>query len=112
MNDARNLYIIENILSNYKVQRRIYAILCEKIAQSSKRYLELLDLDEIQALNLDLVANDGGIQPIEKYSDCVELLQPFDLFYYINGRLPYTTGLLPIPDGEFRAFVDGQKISI
>ena len=62
--------------------------------------------------NLDLAANGGGIQPIEKYSDCVELLQAFDLFYYINGRLPYTTGLLPIPDGNFPSFVDSQKISI
>ena len=61
-------------------------------------------------LNLDLAANGGGIQPIEKYSDSVELLQAFDLFYYINDRLPYTTGLLPIPYGEFPAFVGGQKI--
>ena len=40
------------------------------------------------------------------------MLQVFALFYYINGRLPYTTGLLPVPDGEFPAFIDGQKISI
>ena len=77
-------------------------------AESFKRYLESLDVDQIQALSLDLAANGGG----EKYSDSVELLQVFYLFYYINGRLPYTTSLLAIPDGEFPAFVDGQKISI
>ena len=102
----------ENILSNYKVERRIYAVLYEQIAENFKRYLESLDFDEVQALNLDLYANDGGIQPIENYSDSVKLLQAFDLFYFINGRLPYTTGLLPIPNGEFRAFFEGQNISI
>ena len=103
----KNLYVIENILSNYRVQRRIYAVLYQEIAESFKRYLESLDFDEIQALNLDLAANRSGIQRIEKYSDSIELFQTFDLFYYISGRLPYTTNLLPIPDGEFPAFVDG-----
>ena len=110
--DKRSLYIFENILSNYRIQRRIYGVLYQQIAESFKRYLESLDFDETQALNLDLAANGRGIQPIEKYSDSVELLQVFDLLYYINGRLPYTTGLLPIPDGEFPAFVVGQKISV
>ena len=44
------------------------------------RYLESLNFDEIQALNLNLTANGGGIQPLENYSDCVELLQAFDYF--------------------------------
>ena len=39
-----------------------------KIAERFKRYLESLEFDEIQVLNLDLAANGGGIQPIEKYS--------------------------------------------
>ena len=99
--DKRSLYIFENILSNYRVEGRVYAVLYQQIAESFKRYLESLDFDDIQTLNLDLAANGGGIQPIENYSDSVELLQVFDLFYYINGRLPYTTGLLPIPDGDF-----------
>ena len=110
--DERNSYIFENILSNYRVERRVFPVLYQQIAESFQRYLESLDFDEMQALNLDLAANGGAIQPIENYSDCTELLQVFDLFYYINGRLPYTTGLLPIPDGNFPAFVDGQKISI
>ena len=110
--DERSLYIFENILSNYRVERRVHAILYQQVAESFKRYLQALDFDEIQASNLDLAANGGGIQPIENYSDFVELLQVFDLFYYISGILPCTTGLLLIPDGDFPAFVDRHKISI
>ena len=106
------MYIFENILSNYRVERRVYAVLYQQIAERFKRYLESLDFDEIQALNLDLARNNGDIQPIKNYSGSVALLQVFDLFYYINGRLPYTAGLLPIPDGDFPAFVDRQKFSI
>ena len=50
--------------------------------------------------------------PIENYTDATDLLQVFDLFYYINGRFPFTTGLLPIPDRDFPAFVGDQKLSI
>ena len=52
--NEKNLHIFENIFSNYRVQRRIYAILYEEIAESFKRYLESLDFGKIQALNLDL----------------------------------------------------------
>ena len=112
VNDAQNLHIFENIFSNYRVQGRIYGVFYQEITESFKRYLESLDFDKIQTLNLDLAVNGGGIQWIKNYLDAVELLQAFDLFYYINSRLPYTTCLLPIPDADFPAFVDGQKISI
>ena len=69
------------------------------IAENFKIYLESLDFNEIKVLNLDIKVNGGGLLPIENYSDSVELLKAFDLFYYINGRLPLTTGLLTIPDG-------------
>ena len=110
--NEKTLHIFENIFSNYRVQRRIYAILYEEIAESFKRYLESLDFGEKQALNLDLAGNGGTTQPIENYLDSVKLLQAFDLFYYINSRLSYTTGLLPIPDLDVPAFGDGQEISI
>ena len=82
------------------------------IAKKFKSYLESLDFEEIQALNLDIKANGGGLLPIEQYSDSVELLKAFNLFYYINGRLPFTTGLLTIPDSNVPNFVKIQKISI
>ena len=91
INDAQNLYIFYNILSNYRIQRRIYRVLYQEITESFKRYIESLEFDEVEAVNLDLGTNGSGIQPIEKYSDCVELLQAFHLFYHINDRLLYTT---------------------
>ena len=70
--DERSLYIFENILSNYRVGRRVHGVLYQQITESFKRYLESRVFDEAQALNLDLAANGGGIQPIENYSDSVE----------------------------------------
>ena len=95
-----------------KSKRILYATLYQRIAESLKRYLEPLDFDEIQALNIDLATNGGGIKLIENYSDSTELLQVFNLFYDMNRTLSYTTGLLQIPEGKFSAFADGQKLSI
>ena len=82
------------------------------IAENFKSYLESLDFDKLTALNLDIKTNGGGLLPIEQYPDLVELLKAFDLFYYVNGRLLFTTGLLTIPDGYVPNFVKDQKISI
>ena len=83
-----------------------------KICHNFQEFLHSLDFDEIQALKLDMQANRGGLLPIENYSDATELMLEFDLFYYKNRRFPFTTGLLPIPDGNFPVFVVDQKISI
>ena len=34
------------------------------------------------------------------------------MFYYINGRLPYTDGHLFVPDGEILAGIFGEKLSL
>ena len=41
-----------------------------------------------------------GVKSVVEIEDCIELLRLFQLFYYLNGRLPLTNGLLPIPDVE------------
>ena len=89
-----------------------YPVLYQDICLNFEEFLHSLDFDEIQALNLNIQANGGGLLSIENYLDSTELLHAFDLYYYINGRFPYTTGLLPIPDGNFQAFVGDQKILI
>ena len=61
---------------------------------------------EIEQLDADLKANGWGVKSIVEIEDCIELLKLFQLFYYFNGRLPLTNGLLPIPDGETP---DGSK---
>lgn len=51
-----------------------------------------------------------GVKPITEIEDSIKLLNLFQLFYYLNGRLPPTNGLLPIPNRETP---DGsEKISI
>ena len=106
------MYILENIVSNFKISRTIYAVLYQDIYHSFQEFLQSLDFDEIQALHINIQANSMGLLPIENYIDTTELLQVFDLFYYMNGRSPFTTGLLPIQYGDFPAFVGDQKISI
>ena len=99
------MHILENIESNYSISRRIYAVLYQDICHTLQEFLQSLDFDEIQALNLDIQVNGGGLLLIESYTDAVELLQVFDLFYYMNGQFPFTTA-------DFSAFVGHQKTSI
>ena len=56
--------------------------------------------DEIEQLDADLRSNCWGVKSIVEVEDGIELLKLFQVFYYFNGRLPLTNGLLPIPDGE------------
>ena len=92
--DDRSLYILGNIESNFKISRRNYAVFYQDICHTFQEFLQSLDFGNIQALNLNIQANDGGLLPIENYTDTIDLLQVFDLFYYMNGRFPFTTGLL------------------
>ena len=103
--------IFAKIETNYKISRGVYGSLYYDIAENFKRYIESLDFIEKQALNINIRANGGGRLPIENYSDSVELLRAFEFFSYINGRLPFTNGLLTIPDGDFPKIVGEQKIS-
>ena len=110
--NEKEAQIFSQIETNYKICRRVYGMLYYDIAENFKSYLESLDFDEIQVLNLNIKANGGGLLPIENYSDSTELLKEIALFYYINGRFPFTTGLLTIPDVEAPSFVNNKKISI
>ena len=99
------MHILANIESNYRISRRIYAVLYQDICHTLQEFLQSLDFDEIQALNLDIQVNGGDLLLIENYTGTVELLQVFDLFYYMNGRFPFTAA-------DFPAFVGHQKTSI
>ena len=74
------------------------------------QYINTLSLDKIKQLDGDLKANVWEVKPILEIEDSIELLNLFQLFYYFNGRLPLTNGLLPILDGETPNGV--EKISI
>ena len=70
------------------------------VADSFIDYFHLPDSDEIQELDDDLRANVWGAKSLLEIENAYELLTIFQMFYYLNGRLPLTNGLLIVPDGE------------
>ena len=82
------------------MNRRVYQFLFSDIAQSFFEYIHSFDPDEIQELNSDLKENGLGVQSIAEIQDAHHLLTIFQLFYYLNGRLPFTNTLIIVPDGE------------
>ena len=64
------------------------------------QYINTLAPDEIEQLDDNLRSNGRGVQSIVEIEDSIELLRIFQMFYYFNGRLSLTNGLLPVPGGE------------
>ena len=88
------------IEKNFKLCRRVYQSLFVDIADVFIQYIYSLELDKIKELDDDIKANGWGIESIVDMQNSFELLQIFQLFDYLNGRLLLTNGLLPVPDGE------------
>ena len=82
------------IEENHRVCRRVYQAFFYKIAETFIQYVNTLAPNEIEQLDVDLKANGWRVKPIVEIEDCIELLKLFKLFYYFNGRLPLTNGLL------------------
>ena len=96
----RSLNIIDTIEKNYKISRCVYQSLFIDVADSFIEYIHLLDVDEIQQLDYDLKANGWGTKSLREIENAYELLTIFQIFYYFNGSLPLTNGLLIVPVGE------------
>ena len=60
----------------------------------------MLDIDEIQELYNDRRTNDWGAKSLYETENATKMFSNFQLFYYLNGRLPLTNSLLTVPDGE------------
>ena len=78
----------------------MYQYLYADIADIFIEYINSLDADEIQELDEDLKTNGWGAKAALEIENSFELLSIFQLFYYLNGRLPLANGLLVVPDGE------------
>ena len=96
----KNPEIIETVESNYKISRRVYQALFIDIADSFIEYIPSLDTNKIQKFDDDLKANGWGVKSLLEVENAYELLTLFHMFYYLNGRLPLTNGLLIVPDGD------------
>ena len=91
--------IIDTVGKNYRISRRVYQSLFVDIADSFIEYIHSLNVDEIQQLDDDLKANEWGTKSLLEIENAYEPLTIFQMFYYFNGRLCLTNGLLIIPDG-------------
>ena len=60
----------------------------------------MLDIDKIQEVDEDCRNNDWGAKSYYEIENATKMLSNFQLFYYLNGRLPLTNSLLPALDGE------------
>ena len=69
-----------------------------------------MTLGEIEQVDNNLKANGWGVRSIIQIENSMKLSCIFRMFYYYNGRLPLTNGLLPVPDGGTP--FDSEKISL
>ena len=68
--------------------------------------------DEIDEIKNDFQANGNGLLSVQDTENATELFSLFAVFYYLNGRLPYTDGHLLVPDGEISPGIQGEKLSL
>ena len=68
--------------------------------------------DEIDEIKNDFQANGNGLLSVQDTENATELFSLFAVFYYLNGRLPYTDGHLLVPDGEISLGIQGEKLSL
>ena len=97
---------------NYRVARRVYASTCANKAEQFKIYLNSLPPDKIGEIENNFRANGNGLLSVCQTESATELFDSFAMFYYINGRLPYTDEHLFVSDGETHPGITGKKLSL
>ena len=90
----------------------MYALVYANIAEQFKIYLNSLPPDKIDEIENDFRANGNSLLSVHQTESAIELFDSFAMFYYINGRLPYTDGHLFIPDGQTLPGIIGEKLSL
>ena len=68
--------------------------------------------DEIDEIENDFRTNKNGLLSVRDIESATDLFDSFAISKYKNGRLPYTTGLLFVPDGETPAGIQGEKLNL
>ena len=68
--------------------------------------------DEIDEIENNFRANGNGLLSVRDAASATELFDSFVMFYYINGRLPYTDGHLFVPDGEIPPVIQGENLNL
>ena len=104
--------ITKSMKHNYRVAQRVYASTYADMAEQFKIYSNFLPPDKIDETENDFRVNRNGLLSIRQMESAVEPFDSFAIFYYINGRLPYTDGHLSVTDGETPAGIIGEKLSL
>ena len=68
--------------------------------------------DEIDEIVNDFRANGNSLFSVTDAQSATELFHSFAMFYYIKGRLPYTTSHLFVPDGEIPPGIKGKQLRL
>ena len=83
--------------------------------QNNLKFIKIpyrLTPDEIDELQNAFRANGNGLLSVCQTESTTNLFDSFAMFYYINGRLPYTDRYLFVPDGETLPGIIGKKLSL
>ena len=84
--------MIERMIKNYKILRRIHNDLYKSVADNFKFYIDNLSEVDLEEIDADIVSS--GLNSIKHIENSTELLMLFDYFYFINGHFPTTTNIL------------------
>lgn len=82
-----------------------------KHCRNFQAYLFSPDFSEQEEIENDIGTNSSRIFHISENLGANSPLNSFDLFYYINGRFPFTAGHLYVPDGV-KPDVNVKKLKI
>ena len=97
---------------NYQIAWRVYQSTYENLAEQFKIYVNSLTPDEIDELERDFCANRNNLLSIRDTESATKLFNSFAMFYYLNGRFPFTDGHLFVPDGDAPPNIIGDKLNL
>ena len=103
--------MIKGMGRNYKVLWMVHYSIQSSIAENFQAYLFSPDFSEQEEIENDIGTNSSRIFNISENLGANSPLNSFDLFYYINGRFPFTAGHLYVPD-EVKPDVNVKKLKI
>ena len=99
--------IIEIVESNYRVARKVYHHLWVDISELLAEFIQSAPALDLHDKDEDIKINGLEIKTITDVENSLDLINIFQTFYQITGRLPLSDGLLVVPDcepppGEYR----------
>ena len=92
--------ITEIVESNYRVARRVYHHLWVDISELLAEFIQSVPTLDLHDMDEDIKINVSEIKAITDVENSLDLINIFQTFYQITGRLPFSDGLLVVLDCE------------